>query len=229
MPTRSQTANVHTSPLPARLEPMQLVRPNPCRMREMVYRLIVGEVERIVALEASDILTELHQQAVICISKMLETMCTKFKAYHNEIVASLESDKDVSQEEVFFNEHQRKCMKFIDCLGDVLPKPQPSVPSPASVNIRMVDRQQNLLGDSVQTIKRAVEDPDLVDAHVLTSYLDEIKSLESDLQGLKKGILSFDNMGERVRKPSDIKQMLFDLQVEISHLTEQTKNEPTSN
>ena len=113
MPTRSQTANVRTSPLPARLEPMQLMRLNTCRMREVVHLSILGMEERIVALEARDILTDSHRQAVIHISKMLETMCTEFKAYHYEIVAGLELGEATRQEQTFFDEHQQKRMEFV--------------------------------------------------------------------------------------------------------------------
>ena len=52
------------------------------------------------------------------ISKMLETMCSEFKAYYYEIVAGLESDKEVAQEQVVFDEHWTKTMEFINCLGD---------------------------------------------------------------------------------------------------------------
>ena len=44
---------------------------------------------------------------------------------------------------------------------------------------------------------------------MLTSYLDEIRTLESELQGLKKDILFLDIFGEHVRKASDIMQILF--------------------
>ena len=61
---------------------MQPVGPNAYRMREMVHRSILGMEHRIVALEAKDVLTDFHQQSVICISKMLEAVCGEFKAHH---------------------------------------------------------------------------------------------------------------------------------------------------
>ena len=51
---------------------------------------------------------------------------------------------------------------------------------------------------------------------MLTNYLDEIKSLEGELQGLKGKIFSLDDIGELVRKASGIKGNLFDLRVAIS-------------
>ena len=84
---------------------MQPVRPNARRMQEMVHRSILCMEERIVALEAKNVLTDSHQQSVIRISKMLETMCCEFKAYHYEIVVSLESDEAKGQEEGFYDEH----------------------------------------------------------------------------------------------------------------------------
>ena len=92
---------MHNSPAHARLEPKQLGRPNAGRMREMGHRSILGMDERIVALEARDVLTDSHQQAVICISKMLEIMCTEFKAY----VASFGLHKAARQEQTFSDEH----------------------------------------------------------------------------------------------------------------------------
>ena len=96
-PTKSQTASMHTSPWPVRPESMQSVRPNARRMREMVYRSILGMEERIAALLANDVLTDSHRLSVISISKLLETMCSKFKAYPYEIVASIESDEAARQ------------------------------------------------------------------------------------------------------------------------------------
>ena len=77
----------------------------------------------------------------------------------------------------------------------------------------------------MQTVWKAVENPALVDAHVLTRYLDELRSLESELQGLKKDTISLDNFEERVRKACDIKQNLFNLRVAILHLVERMKKE----
>ena len=56
--------------------------------------------------------------------------------------------------------------------------------------------------------------------------MDEIKSLEVELQGMEE-ILYLDNRGGHVTKASDIKQILFDLRVVIPCLMEQTKKEPT--
>ena len=78
----------------------------------------------------------------------------------------------------------------------------------------------------MRTTKKAFANPDFVDAHVLTSYRDEMRSLKGELQGLKKDILSLEDIGEWVRKAFDIKGTLFELQVAISHLTKQTKKSP---
>ena len=206
---------------------MQPVRPNARRMREMVHRSILATEDRIAALEEKEVLTESHKQSVIRISKMLETMCAELKGYHYEIVAGVETDEAATREQEFFDEHQRKTMEFVDRLGELLAKPQPTVPTPGSTNNRQVDRQLDFLADSVRTIRRAIENPEFVDMHVLTRYLDEIKNLEGELQALKKDIFSLEDIGERVRKASDIKGSLFDLGVAISRLMERTKKEPS--
>ena len=51
------------------------------------------------------------------------------KEYHYEIVAAIETDEAMTREQAFFDEHQHKTMKFVDRLGDLLAKPQPSVPT----------------------------------------------------------------------------------------------------
>ena len=81
MLTRAQASNLHTSPPPARPDPIQSMRPDAQRMRYMVHHLILAMEEKVAALEAKELLTESHQQLVIHISKMLEIMCSKFKAY----------------------------------------------------------------------------------------------------------------------------------------------------
>ena len=68
---------------------------------------------------------------------------------------------------------------------------------------------------------------DLIDAHVLSSCMDKIKSLEVELQGVRREILLLDNYRQCARKASDIEQSLFDLRVTISHLMEQTKKKST--
>ena len=65
-------------------------------------------------------------------------------------------------------------MEFVDRLGDLLAKLQLSVPTQILSNDQFMDRQLNLLSDSVRSIKGVLETPDLVDA-VLSNYMDEIK------------------------------------------------------
>ena len=91
------------------------------------------------------------------ISKMLEMMCNEFKAYHYEVVDGLESDEETAQEQVVFDKHQRKAMEFINCLRDLLAKPQPDVPSKVSTKNRLVDRRLDFLAELVLTINRAVQ------------------------------------------------------------------------
>ena len=57
--------------------------------------------------------------------------------------------------------------------------------------------------------------------------MDRLRSLEMELQGVRRDILLLDDYGERVRKASDIEQSLFDLRVAISRLMERTKKEPS--
>ena len=73
----------------------------------MVHHSMLNMEERIGALEGKDILTDSHKQSVMRISKVLETMCSEFKAYRYKIVGGLESDKK-SREQVVFHEHQKE-------------------------------------------------------------------------------------------------------------------------
>ena len=73
--------------------------------------------DHIVVLQGKDVLTNTHKQSVMCISKMLETMCSEFRAYHYEIVAGLETDEEAVKEQVAFDKHQKKTMEFINRLG----------------------------------------------------------------------------------------------------------------
>ena len=97
-------------------------------------------------------MTDLHWQAAMQMSKMLETKCSELEAYNYEIMAGLESDEEATYETMVFDEHQ-KAMEFIDLLGDLLSETQPSDRSPPSTNIRSVNRQLNFMEDSVQTIR----------------------------------------------------------------------------
>ena len=211
----------------ARKETVQTARPNACRMREMVHQTILAMEKRIVTLEGKDVLSESYRRSVIRISKMLETICAELQRYHYEIVVAIQTEEATAREQEFFDEHQCKTMEFVDHLGYLLVKPQPSTPTPASTGNRLVDRQLDLHADSVQTIKKAIENPDIVDTHILTSYLDEIISLEGELQGLKTDILSLEDIGDRVRTAFDIKETLFDQLVAILRLTDQEKEEPS--
>ena len=54
-----------------------------------------------------------------------------------------------------------------------------------------------------------MEKLELVDKLILRSYLDKIRSLEGELQGLKDKTFSLDHVGEHTRK-AYIKRNLFD-------------------
>ena len=62
----------------------------------------------------------------------------------------------------------------------------------------------------METIRGAVKHPEIVDAPLLASYQDTIGSLEEELQGLRKEILFVEDIGERLRRASDIDGNLFD-------------------
>ena len=98
MQTRAQEFSACSLP-PEMLVPP--VRPNACRLCQLVHRSILNMEER----ETKNVLTELHRQAVMRIRKMLETMCSEFKGYHYEIVAGLELDEETAQEQVVVDEH----------------------------------------------------------------------------------------------------------------------------
>ena len=101
-------------------------------------------------------------------------------------MACLESDEEVVQEQVVFDEHQKKATEFIDRLEDLLVKLQPSDSTPPFIDNHLVDWHLDFLEDSMQTIRRAVEMPNLVDTHVFTNYLDKIRSLERKLKRLRR-------------------------------------------
>ena len=67
-----------------------------------------------------------------------------------------------------------------------------------------------------------------MDAHALCCYLDKITRPKGDLHGLKKDILSVENIREHMRRTFNIDGTLFDNRVAISHLLERPKKEPTS-
>ena len=62
---------------------------------------------------------------------------------------------------------------------------------------------------------------------MLTSHEDKNRSLEGELQGLKKDILSLEDIGELVRKSSNFKAKLFVLRVAILQLMERMNKELT--
>ena len=116
-------------------------------------------------------------------------------------------------------------MEFIDRLGDLLAKPQLDIPSLLSTNNLLVDRHLDSLEDSARDIRRAVETPG-GGSHVLMNDVVKIASLEGELLGLKREILSIDDYEEQIERSSRIEQSLFETRVTISSLTEETKQEP---
>ena len=152
---------------------------------------------------------------------MLKSMCSGFKTYHYEIVASLETDDEAAHEQVVFDEHQRKALEFIDRLGDLLAKSQSNVPSTLSGNNHLVDRQLELLEYSAWNIQRVAKPAERADTHVLTGCLDEIRSLKAKLEGLEKYILSLNDYESRKERASHIERDLFDLRVAVSRQREE--------
>ena len=107
MQTRAQASSARSSP-PKMPDPV--VRPNARILRELVHHSILCMEDRIVVLEGNEVLTGAHKQSLMRISKMLETMCSEFKAYHYEIVAGREMDKEALRAQLVFDEHQKKTM-----------------------------------------------------------------------------------------------------------------------
>ena len=97
---------------------------------------------------------------------MLKIVCSEFKKYHHEIVACLESDEEVAQEQVVFDEHQWTAIEFINRLRDLLAKLQLSDPTPPFINNNLVDTHLDFQEDLMQTIRKAVEMLDRVDTHL---------------------------------------------------------------
>ena len=102
-------------------------RPNPYRRREAIHNSILKMGDQIATLEVKEALTELQKQTVLRLSKMLESMCEEFKAYHYEIIDSLETEEGATQEQAMLDEHQQKTMEFVDRLAGLLAKPQTSI------------------------------------------------------------------------------------------------------
>ena len=76
MQTRAHACNAHSS-ISKMLDPP--LRPNTRRMQDMVHHSILGMEGRIETLEAKEVLTDSHRHSVICICKMLETICGEIK------------------------------------------------------------------------------------------------------------------------------------------------------
>ena len=162
--------------------------------------------------EHKEKMTTSEIQSVLRWSKLLSEIhvSNDFKIYHLAMVDQLDDDDEVESEQRVLDDHELKVMELIGSVLELIGKPsqsktdpktdlaspQSSIPAPGSTctNDCLVDRHLYHLGDSVH--RRAVERPNNVDTHVLTNYLDKIRSLEGELQGLRKYILSLDDKGE---------------------------------
>ena len=143
-------------------------------------------------------------------------MCSEFKTYHCKIVDSLESDEDATHEQEVLDEHQKKTMEFIDRLGEILARPQIGATTLVSTNIRLIDKQLDVIADSTISIQRDLEKAESVDIPILTNHVDKIKSLEGELQALKKEILSLDDNSGHLERASHIENTLSELWVHVT-------------
>ena len=226
-------ARAHTCPPPTEVPPETLeplirppARPIPRRRQQMVHRSILNMERQIVTLEGKEVLTELYRQTALQIIKMLESLCSEFQMYHYEIVDNIETDEDETREQEVLDEHQKKIIEFVDRLENLIARPQPGASTPASTKGRLTDRQIDITEGSMKIVQRDLEKPESVDIHNLLDYTHEIKSLEGELQGVKKYILCLDDFGERSERVSNIKLILSKLRISISRLTEEIKKEP---
>ena len=74
------------------------------------------------------------------------------------------------------NEHQNKTVEFIDRIGALLHRVNPSASAPSSHNGRLIDRHLESLKGSVREIQRGVGILGIGNS-VLTKYLEEIVRL----------------------------------------------------
>ena len=184
-------------------------------------------------------MTKSEIQSVLRMSKLLSYMSNDFKTYRFKMVDLLDDDEEAESKQRVLDDHELKVMELIDRIGELIGEPfqtktssdtdflenlQPSVPAPASTNDRLVNRHLDLLWNSVQTIRRAVKNPDFADAHVLRSYQNKIESRRRAARVQEKDLLL---IGHCVQRASDIDGTMFDLRVAISWMMERMKKEPT--
>ena len=166
-------------------------------------------------------MTVLDKQSVLRLNRMLESLCREFKECHQVVVAGLGQDDDLEQEQLALDEHQNQVLDLIECISALAVRPTIGDSDVLPTNDRLIDRQFESMEESVRDVKRAVQ-THRVGGRVLTHYLDKITSLEANLQGLQKEILSLDDNRKRKERASSIKNDLFDLIVTISHRLEES-------
>ena len=212
---------------------------NPKKRRNAAAGTINLLEKRLATMELKEELTKGDIQSILRMSKLLSDVSNDFKTYHFAIVDQLEEEEDEDAEQLILDQHETKVMEMIDRIVELVGEPsqkkkdadsesetpKSSDPPPTITKDRMVDRQLDILEDAARAIKRNVEVPG-VDESVLVNYMDKIKSLEEELQGLKKEIISLEDFGERIDRASGIERTLFELRVVITRLMKETKKEP---
>ena len=135
-------------------------------------------------------LTKNDIQSFLRLSELLSDLSNGFKTYHFTIVDQLQDDEEAVSVQGVLEDHKLKLMEFIDCIEELAAEPSQTKegldhPIPrlgdlaqATMQGQTVDVQLDITDGSVTTIKRDLENPGVVDVHVLINYMDKVKYLE---------------------------------------------------
>ena len=165
----------------------------------------------------------------------------EFEQRHVEVLDFYkEEDIDaISSEETIFEEHVDRVTDLIERLGqleDRVKTTQPVMPQASDKGdgrpvVRTISEAEHLsrrlsqVHDSLTKVKSVVFGTKETDTCVLEGHEEGLKSIDSDLQGIKRDVLLLDDYQSLAGKAASLEEALFELRVAIKRLLKKIKTE----
>ena len=175
-------------------------------------------------LEDKESLTEDDRQSALRMNGFLCSVTADFKNYHFTLVESIEDDEKAQREQATLHEHELKVTELVDRLGELMAIPQKAKPM---TELDLFHKRIDLVEIWYGMIKEPFDHHgEGMDIYRLRGQEGKIKVLKQELKEIKKDLISVVDADELEEKRAALKQLLYDLNIELNRLARTKEEKP---
>ena len=192
-------------------------------------------------LEEKEESTPLDGKKIRRLKELVKEYDHEFEEHHIEVLNFIAAEDTVAleSEEAVFNEHVDHVTKFIERLEqleDLVGTTEPVMPHASDkgsgrAEIRSISEAKHLsrrlsqVQDFLMKVKRVVLEEKETDMCSLESHEEKLKTIDTDLQAIKRNMLLIDDYESLARRADGLEEALLELRVAIKRLIKNIKTE----